>query len=433
MSTGEEKMTAPKQLEVVPMVEPEVVRQMRELSALGWGSKRIAQELGVARNTVKRYLRGGGEAETQVRPGARRLDADARAEAKQLFVTVAEGNAVVVAQELATRGIEASVRTVQRAVEDERHAKIAADVATVRYETAPGQQMQIDFGEKRVWIGGVLVRVFLLAAVLGYSRRIFVRAFLAERGDDWREGVAAAFERFGGVPSTLLIDNARPLVSHRDRKTQTVTIHPAFAAFCKDWDVVPRACMPYRARTKGKVESGVKYVKRNALAGRRFKSFADLERHLDAWMVDADRRIHGTTRERPIERFERDEAAALQALPERPRPAREQRLQRRVGNDAFVHVDTVRYSVPHRFVREHVEVAVGDAVVRIFRGAMVIAEHTRSREPHAVLADSAHFDGLWRSRSTEFEATELAVDAEVETFGRSLDDYAAVVGGEVWR
>jgi transposase len=415
------------------MVEPEVVRQMRELSAMGWGSKRIAQELGVARNTVKRYLRHGAEAEIQVRPKARRLDADARAEAKQLFVTVAEGNAVVVAQELATRGIEASVRTIQRAVEDERRAKVAADVATVRYETAPGQQMQVDFGEKRVSIAGVLVKVFLLAAVLGYSRRIFVRAFLAERGDDWREGIAAAFEHFGGVPRTLLIDNARPLVSDRDRETQTVTLHPAFAAFCKDWDVVPRACMPYRARTKGKVESGVKYVKRNALAGRRFASFAELERHLEAWTLDADRRVHGTTHERPTDRFEREETAALRPLPERPRPAREQRLRRRVGNDAFVHVDTVRYSVPHRFVREHVEIAVGDAIVRVFRGTEVIAEHARSREPYAVVADSTHFDGLWRAPSVARSEPEPADQAAVETFGRTLDDYAAIVGGEAWR
>ncbi len=434
MSVGEVKMATPKQSEVVPMVEPEVVRQMRELSAMGWGSKRISQELGVARNTVKRYLRHGAEAEIQVRPKARRLDADARAEAKQLFVTVAEGNAVVVAQELAKRGLEASVRTVQRAVEDERRAKVVSEVATVRFESAPGQQMQVDFGEKRVWIAGALVKVFLLAAVLGYSRRIFVRAFLAERGDDWREGIAAAFERFGGVPRTLLIDNARPLVLHRDRETQTVTLQPAFSAFCRDWDIVPRACMPYRARTKGKVESGVKYVKRNALAGRMFASFADLERHLDSWMSDADRRVHGTTHERPIDRFERDEAASLRPVPERPRPSREQRLRRRVGNDAFVHVDTVRYSVPHRFVRELVEVAVGDATVRVFHGTTVIAEHERARAPHATVADSSHFDGLWRSACVvQQDDAERASDALVETFGRSLDDYASVVGGEVWR
>lgn len=72
------------------MIEPEVVRQVRELTERGWGAKKIAQELGIARNTVRRYVRGGAEAEKQVRPGARKLDEDRRAEAKQLFVSVAE-------------------------------------------------------------------------------------------------------------------------------------------------------------------------------------------------------------------------------------------------------------------------------------------------------------------------------------------------------
>lgn len=433
MSTGEVRMAAPNESEVVTMVEPEVVRRMRALSAMGWGAKRIAHELGVARNTVKRYLRSGAEAEVQERPGARRLDADARAEAKQLFTSTAEGNAVVVAQELATRGVRASVRTVQRVVEDERRAKIAADVASVRFESAPGRQMQIDFGQKRVVIGTVLVRVFFLVAVLGYSRRLFVRAFLAERGDDWREGIVGAFERFGGVPHTLLIDNARALVSRRDREMQTVTLHPAFAAFCKDWDVEARACAPYRARTKGKVESGVKYVKRNGLAGRSFASFAELEQHLESWMDDADMRIHGTTHERPIERFQREEMTTLRALPARPRPVREQRIRRRVGNDAFVHIDTVRYSVPHRFVRDNVDVAVGDTVVRIFHGLVVVAEHARSRVPFAIVVDASHFDGLWRAPKELPEVTSAATDATVETFGRSLAAYADVVGGEAWR
>jgi predicted transcriptional regulator len=102
---------APPGMEVREMIEPEVVQQLRMLSARGWGSKRIAAELGIARNTVKRYLHGALAAEVQVRPGARRLDEDARSEARQMFVGLAEGNAVVVRDELARRGIEASVRT----------------------------------------------------------------------------------------------------------------------------------------------------------------------------------------------------------------------------------------------------------------------------------------------------------------------------------
>ncbi len=421
MDTRQGYMTPPNASEVVEMVEPEVVRQLRELAGLGWGHKRIARELGLARNTVRRYLRGGPEAETQVRPRARRLDGEATARAKQLFTTEAEGNAVVVAQELRKDGVEVSVRTVQRAVRDERLEKAAAALATVRFETVPGRQMQVDFGQKRVRIGSAVVVVHLLVAVLSYSRRIFVKAFLAERGDDWREGIALAFQHFGGVPRELLIDNARALVAGRDRATQTVTLHPQFAAFCRDWGIVPRACAPYRARTKGKSESGVKYVKNNGLAGRGFESFAALEAHLLDWMRMADERVHGTTREAPRERFERDEADALRCLPVRPLPSREQRLQRRVSNDCFVQVDTVHYSVPHRFVRDEVEVLVRHESVLVFADNRVIAEHERSREPHSVVRDPRHFEGLWRKPASR-------ATSSIETFGRSLDDYAFCMG-----
>jgi hypothetical protein len=230
---------------------------------------------------------------------------------------------------------------------------------------------------------------------------------------------------FGGVPRVILGDNARALVIGRDRSTGTVTFHPAYLAFCRDWDVQPRACAPYRARSKGKVESGVKYVKRNALAGRTFASFAALEAHLAAWIPDADARIHGTTHERPCDRFAHAEATALRPLPARPLPRREQRLRRRVAHDAFVDVDTVRYSVPHRLVREYVEVAVDEHAVRIFQGATLVATHARAREPFAQVIDPAHFAGLWRV-GREVPAAAVATLAPL---GRSLADYAAVIGG----
>jgi hypothetical protein len=150
-------------------------------------------------------------------------------------------------------------------------------------------------------------------------------------------------------------DNARCLVVERNRETQTVTFTPAYAAFCQDWGVQPRACQPYRARTKGKTESGVKYVKRNAIADRRFESFEHLQAHLAEWQLAADQRVHGTTHEVPMVRFDREELAALRPLPARPLPTHGRRLQRRVSNDAFVDIDTVRYSVPHRLVRDRVE------------------------------------------------------------------------------
>lgn len=407
----------------VPVIEGEIVTAIRELADRGWGSKAIARELGVARNTVRRYRRHPVVAGQQVR-SPRRLTADVVQEAQTLYTSVAEHNAVVVHRLLRDEGRTIGLRTVQRAVAPVRQAQRAADVATVRVETAPGAQMQIDFGEKRVTIAGTAVTVFLLVAVLSYSRRTFVKPFLHERQDDWREGIAAAFLHFGGVVLTVLGDNARALVRGRDRATGTVTFHPGYLAFCRDWDVQPRACAPYRARTKGKVESGVKFVKRNALAGRAFASFAALEQHLWQWMDDADQRVHGTTHERPCDRFVRDEQTALRPLPARPLPRREQRVRRRVASDAFVDVETVRYSVPYQLVRDHVDVAIDEQTVRVFHGTALVATHARSREPFARVVEPAHLAGLWRVTTPQ-----EPLDSALSAFGRSLTDYEAVVGG----
>jgi transposase len=342
--------------------------------------------------------------------------------AVDLFDRTAEGNAVVVTQLLAERGIDVDVRVVQRLLRPYRQQKRAAEVATVRFETAPGHQLQIDFGEKVITIAGQRIRVMLFVAVLSYSRRVYVRAFRSQRHDDWREGLAGAFRHFGGVTQTVLVDNAKALIIDRDG--DVVRVHPAFEAFCKDWGVAVRACRPYRARTKGKTERGVGYAKSNALAGRQFETWTALERHLESWMHMADERIHGTTHDVPRLRFERDEAGALTALPARPLPVRQRRETRVVATDCFVNVDTVRYSVPHRLVRRSVQILVGDDEVVVFDGAQIVARHVRCAEPHQRVVDPSHFEGLCRVTTSD-----RLVTTPLAPYGRSLADYAAAVGG----
>lgn len=407
---------------VVPMLDPEIVARIRLLGQLGWGAKRIAREVGVARNSVRRYLREGEAAEKQVRPGARTLNEWQQATARELLDGPAAGNAVVVKRLLAEQEVEVPLRTLQRALAPHRQARRAAQLATVRFETPPGYQLQIDFGEKWIDIAGARTKVHLFVAVLGYSRRIFVRASLSQRQDDWREGLAGAFQTFSGVTQRILIDRAGALVIGQERETGTARIHPAFAAFCKDWGVEVSACRPYRARTKGKTESGVGYVKRNAIAGLSFSSFAALETHLGQWMVEADRRIHGTTHEQPAARFERDERAALRPLPSSALRVRERRVQRRVATDCFVDVETIRYSVPHALVRRTVDVLVGEAEVVIFDGRIEVARHRRGTEPHQRVSDPRHFDGLYRTRD---DASAVASSP----LARSLDAYADAIGG----
>ncbi len=178
---------------MIPMVDPEVVTHLRALRALGWGKKRIARELGISVNSVQRYLRDGIAAETQTRPGAWTLDIEQQAIARTLLDGPAAGNGVVVQRLLAEQQVAVPLRTLQRVLAPHRQAKRAAELATVRFETAPGHQMQIDFGEKWIDIAGVRTKVHLFVAVLGYSRRIYVRASLSQRQDDWRRGLPARF------------------------------------------------------------------------------------------------------------------------------------------------------------------------------------------------------------------------------------------------
>lgn len=170
------------------------------------------------------------------------------------------------------KGLKVSLRTVERAVAHLRREIVAQGVATVRFESAPGDQLRIDFGSVRIVVDDEDTRIYLFVATLGYSRRQYVTAFQHERQSSWLQGLEGAFRHFGGVPRELLLDNARALVHDHNVKTREVAFNERFHAFCRYWSVTPRACAPYRARTKGKDERSVGYVKRNAIAGHSFTS-----------------------------------------------------------------------------------------------------------------------------------------------------------------
>jgi transposase len=376
------------------MLEPEAVAIMLRLKELGWGTKRIARELQANRGTVKRYLAAGGWRPFKSPERKKHLDG-LEDWLKERFRRH-RGNADVIRQELgAEKGLRVSLRTVERAVAPFRRELEAEARATVRFETAPGRQLQIDFGERLVAIGGVKVKVFLFVATLGYSRRLHVRAFAHERQESWFEGLESAFLAFGGVPEEVLLDNPRALVAAHDAATRTVVFNTKFLAFARHWGFTPRACAPYRARTKGKTESGVGYVKKNAIAGRSFASWAAFEAHLAAWEREvANVRAHGTTGEAPMVRFERDEAAKLKPVAGRPpfRSCRE--LVRTVRNDCAIEVDGNAYSVPWRLIGERVAVTVAAGQVRVRHGAAEVAVHDLVDGRRRRVVDARHLQGV---------------------------------------
>jgi transposase len=344
------------------------------------------------------------------------------------------GNADVVRQDLARElGIEVSLRTVQRAVEPLRRELRAEAVATVRYETAPGQQLQIDFGSTTVSVGDEAVRVHLFVATLGYSRRCYVAVFLHERQSAWLQGLEGAFRHFGGVPHELLLDNAKALVDEHNVQTREVKFNDRFHAFCRYWGVTPRACAPYRARTKGKDERGVGYVKRNAIAGHRFQSIETLQAHLARWMREvADTRVHGTTAEPPLQRFERAEAGALKPLPAKAPFLQVRELTRRVHTDACIELDTNRYSVPWRLIGETATVIVSERQVRVLYAGQEVACHAQSPLRRVSVIERAHLAGIVGAQfagMTWLPRTPAPPPTVAPELLRPLEQYEAALGG----
>jgi transposase len=326
------------------MLREDLVREIAARRDRGESARHIARELGVDRKTIRRWLRMGGWRPRENGPRPRAIDAFVR------FIDrrgpEVGWNGVVLHRELTALGFTGGYQQVQRFLQPRRLQRRWQQAATMRFETGPGEQAQVDYGQLQVWIGEQPETVHLFVFTLGYSRRLFTHAYRNERLATLIDGHERAFRWFGGVTLSCLYDNPRTLVLGRSENK--VLWHPLFEDFARYYGFTPHACQPYRPRTKGKVESGVKYVKRNGLAGRRFGTWEELNRWLERWSSEvADQRIHGTTHERPIDRFAREGLTPLGGRP----PYHYERVRlRRVASDALVAVEVARYSVPVEYV-----------------------------------------------------------------------------------
>ncbi len=186
----------------------------------------------------------------------------------------------------------------------------------IRFETPAGRQGQVDFGSFTLPWG----RRHALVMVLGYSRLLWLRFYPRQTMAVLMEALESAFEAFGGVPEELLFDQMRAVVLSDDRASGGgLVMNEEFLRFAHHWGFVPRSCRPYRARTKGKVERPIRYIRESFFYGRSFANDGDLNDQATRWLErTANQRRHATTGERPIDRFERDERTLLRPLANGP-------------------------------------------------------------------------------------------------------------------
>ena len=293
-----------------------------------------------------------------------------------------------------------------------------------RMEVLPGAEAQVDFGTG-AWVvnsDGKRRRPWVLRIVLSHSRKAYSEAVYRQTTEEFIKVLENAFHYFGGVPRALVIDNLRAAVRQAD--WYDPEIHPRIQSFAAHYGTVFLPTRPYTPQHKGKVESGVKYVKNNALAGRTYTSLeAQCEALLDWEHRTADLRIHGTTKRQVKQQFEEVERPSLQPLPRSRFPFFHE-ARRKVGRDGHIEVAKAYYSMPPEYIGREVWVRWDARVIRVFDEKWrQIAIHSRTAEGQ-FQTDPNHIP---KRRQTVIERNAKSLLNEVAAIGKAVGDWANAV------
>lgn len=375
-----------------PMVGKERWEQICRLYGVqGMNLSQIARATDLDRKTVRRCVRSAQWRAYQREAAAATLMSPHAAWLTERAPQVRYSARILFQELRAMRGFTGGYDTVKIAVRPLRAQATLDSLTQCRFETAPGEQSQVDWGEVRVTFDAGPAKIHVFVMTLGYSRRGFGQGFEHERIGSLMAAHEAAFAHFGGHTAEMLYDRMRTVVLPTEEGKPRW--NPTFKAFAEYWGFEPRVCQPYRAKTKGKVESGVKYVKRNFLPGRRFRDMADFNEQLAAWNAEiADVRVHGTTHQRPIDRFA-EEAGALLRTVGHPSFLQAMVRERVVAEDWLVSIDANRYSVPCTLIGKTVQVLRVGGHWQISHQGSLVAEHPVLAGRYQLSVNPAHGPG----------------------------------------
>ena len=435
-------------------VEMDRLQELVRLHRMGTGAREVARVLNMSPNTEREYrlalraeglLAGAVEDVPQlevlraaierrmptVAPPQMVSSVDALREKIEAFAEKGlKPQAIYDRLRLEDKTFSASFWAVRAAYRRWRKARgvSAADVA-IPVETAAGEVAQVDFG----YVGklydassGQLRKAWAFVMVLGYSRRMVVRVCFDQKIETWLRVHVEAFAELGGAPLTIVPDNLKAAVVRAAFGVDgAASLNRSYRELARHYGIKIDPAPIYAPKKKGKVESGVKYVKGNFFMGRDGSDVEDTKRELQRWVDEiANLRIHGTTRRRPIELFADDERAALRPLPK-------QRYElviwhkARVHQDSHVAFDHRLYSVPWRLIKQEVWLRASPSTIDIYAEDARVAMHSRrGKSPRSTCDEHLPADRApWRHRHRAYwEERADKIAPEVGAYIRAVFD-----------
>jgi transposase len=395
------------------------VNEIQELKRQGLSSSEISVLTGFNRRTVRKYLSESAEpvpvySAREARPS--KLDAYKVYIEQRLQSGV--WNAAVLLREVKAQGYSGGYSILKDYLHPQR--KAARTVAVRRFETPPGHQAQVDWGDVgEIVIAGTTHRLSAFVLTLGCSRAQFAGITLDQTLSTLLRMHETAFEELGGIPQEILYDNMKTVVLGRNERGE-VQWHPVFQDFAKYWGFTPRACRPHRPQTKGKIEAGIRYLRTSFLCGCTSDSLEALHRDLSQWVWSvANRRVHGTTHQVVFEAWGAEKRHLLSLSGRLPYPYTP-KVVRRVSRDAFVSYAGNRYSVPWTAAGLEVSVQAMAGQVEIVRGEERLALHPLCSGAHQRIITSEHH--------ADIPLSKLALSGKARV---RIGEAAAITGGPI--
>lgn len=378
---------------------------LKTLHQQGLSIRELARRSGHSRNTIRNILRSAAPKPFKTPARSSTLDPF-----KQYLATrflEHQLSAVRLLAEIQAQGYSGSVYPIRDFIRSLRSQIKVERKLTVRFETPPGKQAQVDWADcgSHLDHAGRRHKVYAFRMILGYSRAEFVQFTTSMELGTFIECHQRAFEYFGGIPQEILYDNLKQVVLSPGKW------NPKFLDFAAHYGFQLKKCRPYRARTKGKVERSVRYLRDNFLKGRSFADLIDLNAQSLHWLnYTANVRVHATTGERPCDLLPKELLRPLQEIASYRLPIL---AVRKVSAESFVHFAGNRYSVPPQYCRKKVIVSQREQRVVIELGDVIVAEHPFTSERGKSIASPDHLSECWK----------LSVQGNTSPSAESLPDW----------
>lgn len=402
------------------MIRSGLINMIREKSLEGKSPYAIGKELGISKNTAKKYVEQS-IAEHGLKGKSRPSKLDPFKPQVDELLSQGVFNCVVILERLRGNGYVGGITILKDYVHQFRPAKNSPAVR--RYETLPGKQVQMDWGiTQHIDEKGVVHKTPAFAMILGNSRTRYVE--FTKRCDFYSlvKCMVNAFEYFGGIPEIVLTDRMKTVIDGSEAGKPLW--NSKFEDFAADMGFVPRVCRARRPQTKGKVERLVDYIKDNFLPGRQFIDLEDLNLQALEWCNHVNSKVHGTTGQIPLEVLKQEN---LQTLPAKVIRDKYRWESRKATRDGFVSFDGARYGVPWQYSGKELRVRICGDFFEAYDGEVMIAHHKVEYTSGRIVWLKGQYQGLAEKNGIAVPFS-YARKTEASVEIRSLSIYDEIAG-----